>query len=99
MPPDRETLAAIAEYTGGDTFDAESADGARRGLRRLGSRVGREERATRGHRGVRRASARAARRRGGRRGRARGPAPPLSEPRGTAAGVRPAATLPSVGVK
>lgn len=43
VPPDRETLAAIAEYTGGESFDAESAkalDGVYRGL---GSRLGREE--------------------------------------------------------
>ena len=29
MPPDRQTLAAIAEYTGGESFDAQSADEAR----------------------------------------------------------------------
>ena len=26
VPPDRETLAAIAEFTGGETYDAESAE-------------------------------------------------------------------------
>jgi Ca-activated chloride channel family protein len=44
VPPDRETLAAIAEYTGGESFDAESADEAKRVYADLGSRVGRENR-------------------------------------------------------
>ena len=44
MPPDRETLAAIAEYTGGESFNAESADEAKRVYTGLGSRVGREDR-------------------------------------------------------
>ena len=44
MPPDRETLAAIAEYTGGESFNAESADEAKKVYTGLGSRVGREDR-------------------------------------------------------
>ena len=44
VPPDRQTLAAIAEYTGGESFDAQSADEAKRVYAGLGSRVGREDR-------------------------------------------------------
>jgi Ca-activated chloride channel homolog len=44
VPPDRETLAAIAEYTGAESFDAENADTLERVYAGLGSRVGREER-------------------------------------------------------
>jgi Ca-activated chloride channel family protein len=44
VPPDRETLAAIAEYTGAESFDAESADQLEKVYSGLGSRVGREER-------------------------------------------------------
>lgn len=44
VPPDRETLAAIAEYTGAESFDAESADALEKVYAGLGSRVGREER-------------------------------------------------------
>jgi Ca-activated chloride channel homolog len=44
VPPDRETLAAIAEYTGAESFDAESADAVEKVYRGLGSRVGRQER-------------------------------------------------------
>ena len=44
VPPDRETLAAIAEYTGAESFDAESADALEKVYSGLGSRVGREER-------------------------------------------------------
>ena len=44
MPPDRETLAAIAEYTGGQAFNAESAEAADRVYSSLGSQVGREDR-------------------------------------------------------
>ena len=44
VPPDRETLAAIAEYTGAESFDAQSADAVEKVYRGLGSRVGREER-------------------------------------------------------
>jgi Ca-activated chloride channel homolog len=44
VPPDRETLAAIAEYTGAESFDAESADKLESVYSGLGSRVGREER-------------------------------------------------------
>ncbi len=44
VPPDRETLAAVAEATGGETFDAESADVLRAVYEGLGSRVGREDR-------------------------------------------------------
>jgi Ca-activated chloride channel family protein len=44
MPPDRQTLAAIAEYTDGESFNAESAAEAKRVYAGLGSRVGREDR-------------------------------------------------------
>jgi Ca-activated chloride channel family protein len=44
VPPDRETLAAIAEYTGAESFDAESADALEKVYSGLGSRVGRVER-------------------------------------------------------
>ena len=44
VPPDRETLAAIAEYTGGESFDAETAGALRDVYQGLGSRVGRRER-------------------------------------------------------
>ena len=44
VPPDRETLGAIAEYTGGEAFDAESADAVEKVYSGLGSRVGRQER-------------------------------------------------------
>jgi Ca-activated chloride channel family protein len=44
VPPDREALAAIAEYTGGEAFDARSADEAKNVYAGLGSRVGREDR-------------------------------------------------------
>jgi Ca-activated chloride channel homolog len=44
VPPDRETLAAIAEYTGAQAFDAESADALEKVYAGLGSRVGREDR-------------------------------------------------------
>jgi Ca-activated chloride channel homolog len=44
VPPDRETLSAIAEYTGAESFDAESADALEKVYAGLGSRVGREER-------------------------------------------------------
>jgi Ca-activated chloride channel family protein len=44
VPPDRETLAAVAEYTGAEAFDAESADAVEKVYRGLGSRVGRQER-------------------------------------------------------
>jgi Ca-activated chloride channel homolog len=43
VPPDRETLAAIAEYTGGESFDAETAGALKRVYQGLGSRVGRRE--------------------------------------------------------
>jgi Ca-activated chloride channel family protein len=43
VPPDRETLAAIAEYTGAEAFDAESADALEKVYAGLGSRVGRVE--------------------------------------------------------
>jgi Ca-activated chloride channel family protein len=43
VPPDRETLAAIAEYTGGESFDAETAGALRDVYQGLGSRVGRRE--------------------------------------------------------
>jgi Ca-activated chloride channel family protein len=43
VPPDRETLAAIAEYTGAESFDAQSADALEKVYSGLGSRVGREE--------------------------------------------------------
>ncbi|MGL6280608.1 MAG: VWA domain-containing protein [Gaiella sp.] len=42
VPPDRETLAAIADYTDGEAFDAESAEALSRVYAGLGSRVGRE---------------------------------------------------------
>ena len=41
VPPDRETLAAIAEYTGGEAFDAETAGKLNDVYQGLGSRVGR----------------------------------------------------------
>lgn len=44
VPPDRETLGAIAEYTGAETFDAQSASALEKVYARLGSRVGREDR-------------------------------------------------------
>lgn len=43
VPPDRETLSAVAEATGAETFDAESADALRSVYEGLGSRVGRED--------------------------------------------------------
>jgi len=42
VPPDRETLSAIAEYTGAESFDAESASAPEKVYSGLGSRVGRE---------------------------------------------------------
>lgn len=44
VPPDRETLAAIAEYTGAESFDAQSADALEKVYAGLGSRVGRDDR-------------------------------------------------------
>jgi Ca-activated chloride channel family protein len=44
VPPDRETLGAIAEYTGAQSFDAESAKALEKVYSGLGSRVGREDR-------------------------------------------------------
>ena len=44
VPPDRETMSAIAEYTGAESFDAESADALENVYAGLGSQVGREER-------------------------------------------------------
>jgi len=44
VPPDRETLSAIAEYTGAESFDAESASALQKVYAGLGSRVGREDR-------------------------------------------------------
>ena len=44
VPPDRETLAAIAEYTGAEAFDAESAEALEGVYEGLGSRVGRIDR-------------------------------------------------------
>ena len=44
VPPDRETLSAIAEYTGAESFDAQSADAVEKVYRGLGSRVGRQDR-------------------------------------------------------
>jgi hypothetical protein len=44
VPPDRETLGAIAEYTGAESFDAESARALEKVYAGLGSRVGREDR-------------------------------------------------------
>jgi Ca-activated chloride channel family protein len=42
VPPDRTTLSAIAEYTGGEAFDAETAETLDGVYRKLGSQVGRE---------------------------------------------------------
>ena len=44
VPPDRETLSAIAEYTGAESFDAQSADALEKVYAGLGSRVGRVDR-------------------------------------------------------
>jgi Ca-activated chloride channel family protein len=44
VPPDRETLAAIAQYTGGEAFDAETAGALKHVYQGLGSRVGRRDR-------------------------------------------------------
>ncbi len=44
VPPDRETLGAIAEYTGAESFDAESAGALEKVYAGLGSRVGRQDR-------------------------------------------------------
>jgi len=44
VPPDRETLGAIAEYTGAESFDAESASALEKVYAGLGSRVGRVDR-------------------------------------------------------
>ncbi|HET6682761.1 MAG TPA: VWA domain-containing protein [Gaiella sp.] len=44
VPPDRETLASIAEYTGGESFDAETAGALEDVYQGLGSRVGRRQR-------------------------------------------------------
>ena len=44
VPPDRETLGAIAEYTGAQSFDAQSAATLQKVYSGLGSRVGREDR-------------------------------------------------------
>ena len=44
VPPDRETLAAIAQYTGGEAFDAETAGALKEVYKGLGSRVGRRHR-------------------------------------------------------
>jgi Ca-activated chloride channel homolog len=44
VPPDRETLGAIAEFTGAESFDAQSAGALEKVYAGLGSRVGREER-------------------------------------------------------
>jgi Ca-activated chloride channel family protein len=44
VPPDRETLGAIAEYTGAESFDAQSAATLEKVYAGLGSRVGREDR-------------------------------------------------------
>ena len=44
VPPDRETLAAVAEYTDAEAFDAESADALDKVYSGLGSRIGRQER-------------------------------------------------------
>lgn len=43
VPPDRETLSAIAEYTGAESFDAQSADALEKVYAGLGSRVGRQD--------------------------------------------------------
>ncbi len=42
VPPDRETLAAIAEYTGAESFDAQSAGALDSVYQGLGSKVGRK---------------------------------------------------------
>ncbi len=44
VPPDRETLGAIAEYTGGESFDAETAGALEDVYQGLGSKVGRRDR-------------------------------------------------------
>lgn len=44
VPPDRETLGAIAEYTGAEAFGAESAEALEGVYEGLGSRVGRIDR-------------------------------------------------------
>ena len=44
VPPDRETLGAIAEYTGAESFDAQSAGALQKVYAGLGSRVGRVDR-------------------------------------------------------
>ena len=44
VPPDRETLGAIAEYTGAESFEVESASALQKVYAGLGSRVGREDR-------------------------------------------------------
>lgn len=44
VPPDRETLAAIAQYTGGEAFDAQTAGALKHVYQGLGSRVGRRDR-------------------------------------------------------
>lgn len=44
VPPDRETLAAIAEYTGAESFDAQSAGALQKVYAGLGSRIGRVDR-------------------------------------------------------
>lgn len=44
VPPDRETLGAIAEYTHAEAFDAESADALEKVYEGLGSRIGRQSR-------------------------------------------------------
>src|SRR4029079_7659353 len=44
VPPDRETLGAIAEDTGAESFDAESASTLEKVYSGLGSRVGRQDR-------------------------------------------------------
>lgn len=44
VPPDRETLAAIAQYTGAESFDAQSAGALDSVYKGLGSRVGRKDR-------------------------------------------------------
>ena len=43
VPPDRETLAAIADYTDGESYDVESAEALDGVYTGLGSRVGRED--------------------------------------------------------
>lgn len=42
VPPDRETLSAIAEYTGGTAYEAETAESLEDVYKQLGSKVGRE---------------------------------------------------------